>query len=158
MVIILMGGSLGRVARLADAHGNAHDEMPEDHRAANLRAAWAKANAYYAKLNNSPVYYAATILYRPYKTYCDVAWNDKPSWLESNKCAFCALWAEYNNSPRVRHRLVVLPNDMDDAIKSIVNPTATGDINKEPDEYEQWRRSEPRAGKGTVYANNPIKY
>jgi hypothetical protein len=90
MVIILMGGSLGRVARLADAHGNAHDEMPEDHRAANLRAAWAKANAYYAKLNNSPVYYAATILYRPYKTYCDVAWNDKPSWLESNKCALSA--------------------------------------------------------------------
>jgi hypothetical protein len=29
MVIILMGGSLGRVARLADAHGSAEETLDE---------------------------------------------------------------------------------------------------------------------------------
>lgn len=33
---------------------NAHNEAPEDHLAINLRAAWAKANDYYAKLDLSP--------------------------------------------------------------------------------------------------------
>lgn len=42
---------------------NAHAEAPEDHFAANLRAAWHKADAYYNKLDLSPAYYAATILH-----------------------------------------------------------------------------------------------
>jgi hypothetical protein len=52
---------------------NAHDEALEDHLAINMRAAWAKASEYYTKLDLSPAYYAATILYLYYKTYCDVA-------------------------------------------------------------------------------------
>jgi hypothetical protein len=52
---------------------NAYDEAPEDHLAINLRAAWAKANDYYAKLDLSPAYYAATILYPYYKTYCETS-------------------------------------------------------------------------------------
>ena len=52
---------------------NAHNEAPEDHLAINLRAAWAKANDYYSKLDLSPAYYAATILHLYYKTYCEVA-------------------------------------------------------------------------------------
>jgi hypothetical protein len=58
---------------------NAHDEAPEDHLAINLRAAWAKANEYYTKLEDSPVYYAATILHPYYKHYCDKAWAEKPT-------------------------------------------------------------------------------
>ena len=45
---------------------NAHDEAPEDHLAINMRAAWAKASEYYSKLDLSPAYYAATILYLYY--------------------------------------------------------------------------------------------
>jgi len=52
---------------------NAHDEAPEDHLAINLRAAWAKASDYYAKLDLSPAYYAATILHPYYKTYCEAS-------------------------------------------------------------------------------------
>jgi hypothetical protein len=46
-------------------------DAPEDHLAINLRAAWSKANAYYAKLEEYPVYYAAVILHPYYKYYCD---------------------------------------------------------------------------------------
>jgi hypothetical protein len=70
---------------------NAHNEAPEDHLAINLRAAWAKANDYYSKLDLSPAYYAATILHPYYKTYCEVAWADKPEWLDANNRAFQAL-------------------------------------------------------------------
>jgi hypothetical protein len=52
---------------------NAHDEAPKDHLAINLRAAWAKASDYYAKLDLSPAYYAATILHPYYKTYCEAS-------------------------------------------------------------------------------------
>jgi hypothetical protein len=50
---------------------NAHNKAPEDYFVINLRAAWAKASEYYTKLDNSLAYYAATILYLYYKTYCD---------------------------------------------------------------------------------------
>ena len=52
---------------------NAHNGAPKHHLAINLRAAWAKANNYYSKLDLSPAYYAATILHPYYKTYCEVA-------------------------------------------------------------------------------------
>jgi hypothetical protein len=54
---------------------------PKDHLAINLKAAWAKLNRYYQKLDESPVYYAACCLYPYYKQYCDRAWRDKPSWI-----------------------------------------------------------------------------
>jgi hypothetical protein len=50
-----------------------HDKAPKDYLAINLRAAILKARDYYNKLNNTPAYYAATILYPRYKNYCDVA-------------------------------------------------------------------------------------
>ena len=79
---------------------NAHAKALEDYLAINLRAAWSKANEYYARLDLSPAYYAATILYLYLRTYCDTAWADKPDWLDDNNRRFRALWAEYNTAPR----------------------------------------------------------
>lgn len=42
-----------------------------DHLYINLRAAWKKANKYYLRLNDSPIYYAATCLHPYYKYYCE---------------------------------------------------------------------------------------
>ncbi|KAI1523728.1 Dimer-Tnp-hAT domain containing protein [Pyrenophora tritici-repentis] len=137
---------------------NAHDEAPEDHLAINLRAAWAKANEYYTKLDDSPAYYAATILHPYYKHYCDKAWVEKPTWLEASNRSFRVLWAQYNTLPRVVRPLRVITNDLDDAIDSIMNPSAGDNINTEEDEFARWKRSEPCAERGTEYANNPIKY
>jgi hypothetical protein len=52
-----------------------HDEheSPEDHLATNLCAALLKLHKYYNKLDLSPAYYAATILYPRYKHYLDAA-------------------------------------------------------------------------------------
>ncbi len=62
-----------RVEAYEAVNYNAYNEAPKDYLAINIRAAWTKANEYYAKLDLSPVYYAATILYLYYKTYCDAA-------------------------------------------------------------------------------------
>jgi hypothetical protein len=137
---------------------NAHDEAPEDHLAVNLRAAWAKANEYYTKLDDSPAYYAATILHPYYKTYCDTVWSDKPDWLSTNNRNFHALWAPYNASPCTVKRPKVLSSDMDDAIDGLIDPSISTNNTTEEDEYERWKRSEPRAEKGSDYANNPIRY
>jgi hypothetical protein len=137
---------------------NAHNKAPEDHLAINLRAAWAKANNYYAKLDLSPAYYTATILHPYYKTYCKTSWSDKPDWLNANNRHFRALWAEYNTSPHIVQRPKLLSNNMDDVIDSLIDPTATANNNAAEDEYNKWKRSEPRAEKGSDYARNPIQY
>ena len=47
---------------------------------------------------------------------------------------------------------------MDDAIDSLINPSASINNNTDDDEFERWKRSEPRTEKGSNHANNPIKY
>jgi hypothetical protein len=65
-----------------------YTDAPEDHLHVNLRAAWSKANNYFNKLNNSPVYYAAVCLYLYYKYYCENSWADKPEWLTAANAGF----------------------------------------------------------------------
>jgi hypothetical protein len=138
---------------------NAHREAPEDHLPINLCAAWAKASNYYNKLDLSPAYYAATLLHPRYKTYCELAWADKPEWREANNSAFCALWAEYNTSPRVVRRPNVISSEINDAIEALLGPdgpAAATDGNI--DEYERWKARKPKANKDSYAAVHPIKY
>jgi hypothetical protein len=137
-----------------------HDEAPEDHLAINLRAAWAKASDYYTKLDASPAYYAATILYPFYKTYCDLAWAYRPDWLETNNRAFNALWAQYRTHLATLRPIRIVTNDIDDAIDGLIEPN-TENLSASPgdlDEYQRWKQCEPRAEKGLNDANNPIGY
>jgi hypothetical protein len=147
-----------RVKAYEAVNYNAHAEAPEDHLAINLRAAWSKANEYYAKLDLSPAYYAATILHPYLRTYCDTAWADKPDWLDDNNRRFRALWAEYNTAPRAIRRPNVFLSDMDDAIDGLIDPRASSTNDVAEDEYDRWKRSESRVEKGSQHANNPIKY
>ncbi|KAA8616519.1 hypothetical protein PtrV1_09820 [Pyrenophora tritici-repentis] len=71
-----------------DVNFNAHNEAPEDHLHINLRAAWNKADAYYNKLDDSPVYYAATCLHPLYKYYCENSWSEKLEWIEAANKGF----------------------------------------------------------------------
>jgi hypothetical protein len=135
-----------------------HKEAPEDHLAINLRAAIIKRRAYYTKLDDSPAYYAATILHPRYKHVCDGAWAHKPEWLTPNNRNFEALWAQYNTSPKPRSRRPpTLSNDLDDAIDSLCNPTQAA-TDKDEDEYQRWKRSELVAEKDSYNARHPIKY
>jgi hypothetical protein len=74
---------------------------PEDHLPINLRTAWAKLDAYYTKLDDSPVYFAATCLHPYYRNYCENSWHDKPSWLEANNAGLQQLLALYK--PQIQH-------------------------------------------------------
>jgi hypothetical protein len=79
------------------AHVNfsVHPEVPKDHLAINLKAAWRKANKYYEKLDRSTAYYAVVVLHPFYKFYCDNSWRDKAGWLDTANARFQLLWAEY---------------------------------------------------------------
>jgi hypothetical protein len=136
---------------------NAHGEAPEDHLAINLRAALVKANAYYTKLDDSPAYYAATILHPRYKTFCDSAWAEKPEWISANNPNFNVLWAGYNATPKPRVRPQQATGDLDDAIDSLCNP-ASAPTDRDEDEYIRWKRCEPVAEKDSASALDPIQY
>jgi hypothetical protein len=145
-----------RLQSYDDVIHDEHNESPKDHLAINLCATLLKAHDYYNKLDLSLAYYAATILHPRYKHYLDAVWADKPEWLESNNRNFQALWATYKSLPKPRVRPAVKTNDIDEAIDSFIDPSAT--TNNDEDEYESWKRSEPVALKGSLNANNPIKY
>ncbi|EAT76060.2 hypothetical protein SNOG_16572 [Parastagonospora nodorum SN15] len=72
----------------ADVVFDAHEEAPEDHLHINLRNAWVKAEEYYRKLDDSPVYYAATCLHPYYKYYCENSWEHKDGWLRTANAGF----------------------------------------------------------------------
>jgi hypothetical protein len=138
------------------ARYNAHDEAPEDHLHINLSNAILKAEQYYQKLDDSPAYYAATLLHPRLKHYCEQAWAEHPEWIELSNRNFQALWAQYKGLPKPRStRAHKIPSNIDEAIDGLIDPQY-GDRDKE-DEYEQWKR-EPIAPRGSAAHLDPIKY
>jgi hypothetical protein len=78
------------------------------------------------------------VLHPYYKPYCELAWADKPGWLEDNNRAFQELWAQYKVVTRVPRPARVVTNDIDDAIDSLMeldnrDEAAASDL----DEYER---------------------
>ncbi|KAI2488465.1 Dimer-Tnp-hAT domain containing protein [Pyrenophora tritici-repentis] len=144
-----------RLQSYDDVVHDAHDEAPGDHLAINLRAAISKARDYYNKLDNTPAYYAATILHPRYRNYCDVAWGDQPGWLELNNRNFQALWAQYRSLPKPRTHTRAKVNNIDDAINSLIDPNRAVD---EEDEFDIWKRREPQVEAGSDSAKFPTKY
>jgi hypothetical protein len=80
-------------------------DAPEDHLMMNVNAAHTKISEYYAKFDDAPVYYAATILHPHYKHHLEALWKvpethdskrDGPhfrdGWLTVNHKAFLAMW------------------------------------------------------------------
>jgi hypothetical protein len=47
---------------------------------------------------------------------------------------------------------------MYDAIDGLIDPSTSTNNTTEEDEYERWKRSEPRAEKGSDHTNTPIRY
>jgi hypothetical protein len=137
------------------------NSAPEDHLPINLRAAWAKLNAYYTKLDDAPVYFAATCLHPYYKNYCENSCLDKPGWLEANNTGLQRFWALYKpqvqrpSRPRVRSS-----SGINDVINAVVNsePYSVVEV-KDMDELERWRRFELRwTQEQFEQGGNPISY
>lgn len=81
-------------ARVAEAliEDYPNQEPIEDHYAINLNRGQLKLQKYFEKLNKTPVYYAAVLLYPLYKYFCKYIWADRPDWLIKNDLAFLKLW------------------------------------------------------------------
>jgi hypothetical protein len=137
-------------------------DAPEDHLAINVQIAWAKLRDYDEKLDESPVYYAATCLHPAYKLYCDRAWRDKGSprgsWLATAAVGFRTLYGAYitprNTETRPRERV---QGAIDEAIAAVMGGDSDND-DEFSDEYERWRRLEPQWTNAQLKTDCPIKY
>ena len=131
---------------------------PEDHLPINLRAAWAKANTYYSKLDSSPFYYAATILHPYYKRYCDRSWRSKPEWLHANNVAFQQLWQQYKPTNAVQTTPRPLQSALEDAIAAIADADDSSD-DEDIDEFQRWKKLEPKwTREQFTQGCDPIRY
>jgi hypothetical protein len=121
-------------------------DTPEDHLPINLRAAWAKANRYYAKLDDSPAYYAAVYLHAYYKHYCENSWRDKSTWVDAGESSLRQLWAEYKPQlPHVGRLKAPTSGGINDAINALVNAELSDELEANKlNELERWHLFEPR--------------
>jgi hypothetical protein len=154
----LLGELETRCQQFSHVDFDAHPEAPEDHFAINLKAAWSKADHYYSKLDESPVYYAACCLHPRYKYYCKNSWaNDKDIWLKTAEAAFQLLWCKYKPArPPTARRQAHKQGDIDDTIDAIADYHA--DEDDYVDELEQWRKYEPQWTKTQYAQGNVVRY
>jgi hypothetical protein len=136
-------------------------DAPEDHLKINLKAAWAKADNYYTKLDQSPAYYAAVCLHPYYKYYCDNSWINKPEWLNSAKADFQRLWSTYKPQQPCPRQPTTTLNGIDDMIGAFVrrNGGRSGSGAAPDDEYERWKATEPSWSEEQYHGNgHPVQY
>ncbi|RAQ98540.1 ribonuclease h-like protein [Stemphylium lycopersici] len=140
---------------------------------------------YYAKFDNAPVYYAATILYPHYKHHLDALWavlddhntaRDGPhyreGWLKNNHRAFLLLWKTYKDKTRSAPSSSTSSDDERPSKKPrVAGPTESrsaflksqleaADKHQQEslgDEYEQWKRV-PVLAEDDPRSYNPLLY
>lgn len=142
----------------ADVVFDAHEEAPEDHLHINLRNAWVKAEEYYRKLDDSPVYYAATCLHPYYKYYCENSWEHKDGWLRTANAGFQELWRLYKKAPPSPPPQPARTGAIDDVIEAL---TARRNCARRDggDEYDRWREEEPSWSTATYHNDgNAVGY
>ena len=166
--------------RLRDVDYN-DPAAPEDHLMLNVNLAHAKLAKYYAKFDDAPVYYAATVLHPHYKHHLEALWQvpddhdnakDGPhyrdGWLTNNHKAFLAMWKERKDAaiasasgfeverPAKKQR-VGSTTSRSAFLKSQMEAAMTQVKDNLSDEYELWKR-EPTLEEDDPLSLNPIKY
>lgn len=155
-------------------------EAPEDHLMLNVNLAHAKLAKYYAKFDDAPVYYAATVLHPHYKHHLEALWKvpddynsarDGPhyrdGWLTSNHRAFLAMWKDRKDAAVVAEGAVAArpfkkPRVGLSASRSAFLQSSMDAAMKQveanlEDEYEVWRR-QPTLDEDDPLALNPVQY
>jgi hypothetical protein len=153
---------LDQLEKLAEPYANvvfdAHDEAPEDHLHINLRNAWLKADEYYSKLDDSPVYYVATCLHPYYKYYCENSWEHKDGWLPAANVRFQELWRSYKKAQPSPPPKSARTGAIDEVIEALTarRNCVRGDGGNE---YDRWRENEPSWSTATYYGDgNAVQY
>ncbi len=137
------------------------EDAPEDHYKTSINLGWEKLSKYWDKLDESPAYYAATLLHPQYKFYCQNAWADKPTWLLKFNQSFQELWATYRDSTampaavRPPKRAKIL-SAIDEHIAQFTRQSTVSTVD-DTDEYERWRHLDSLPRDHSL-AKNPIQY
>ncbi|KAG9385555.1 polyprotein [Pyrenophora tritici-repentis] len=97
-------------------------DAPEDHLITNVNLAHCKLAEYYAKFDNAPVYYTATILHPHYKHHLSALWkvpdthvtardgvHYRDGWLDNNHRAFLRMWQGRKDSAATSAHTVTPP-------------------------------------------------
>jgi hypothetical protein len=168
--------------RLKDVDYN-DPAAPEDHLVLNVNLAHQKLSQYYAKFDNTPVYYAATILHLHYKHHLEARWkvpddhnprngpHYQDGWLTTNHRAFMAMWKDYKEATtadrlscdsderqQAKRPRVAEPTASRSAFLKLQLEAAVKRVEEHlGDEYEQWRRL-PAIVEDNPMALNPLKY
>ncbi|KAF7444121.1 Dimer-Tnp-hAT domain containing protein [Pyrenophora tritici-repentis] len=117
-----------------------------------------KAEEYYRKLDDSPVYYAATCLYPYYKYYCENLWEHKDRWLRTANARFQELWRSYKKAPPSPPPQPARTGAIDDVIEAL---TARRNCARRDggDEYDRWLEEEPSWSTATYHNDgNAVRY
>ncbi|KAL3595898.1 hypothetical protein FPOAC2_10268 [Fusarium poae] len=66
----------------------------------NINFAWVKLNKYYSAIDQSPVYYAATVLHPAIRwDFLHRAYRERPGWIGKAQQLIDGLWQEYKQLP-----------------------------------------------------------
>jgi hypothetical protein len=169
--------------RLKDVDYN-DPAAPEDHLKLNINLAHQELSQYYAKFDDTSVYYAATVLHPHYKHYLDALWavpddynaardglHYRQDWLINNHRAFLVLWKAYKDKslptgsatsddeqrPSKKPRLAGPTESRSAYLKSQLD-AATKQVEENLcDEYEQWKRV-PVIAEDDPRSYNPLAY
>jgi hypothetical protein len=76
----------------------AENHPDPEHFKININLGWKKLDQYYAKLTETPAYYASVVLHPQYRwNYFEQYWCDKPEWVDEAKAIVRDLWLEYKS-------------------------------------------------------------
>jgi hypothetical protein len=165
--------------RLKDVDYN-NPDAPEDHLVTNVNLAHTKIAEYYARFNDAPVYYAATILHPHYKHHLKALWKvpetynearDGPhyraGWLTSNHRAFLSMWQDRKNAaivaagvattPLLKKPRVGLSSSRSAFLQSSMEFAMEQVKATLEDEYEVWTR-QPVLDEDDPLSVDPIQY
>ncbi|KAG9381621.1 Dimer-Tnp-hAT domain containing protein [Pyrenophora tritici-repentis] len=133
-------------------------DAPEDHLITNVNLAHCKLAEYYAKFDNAPVYYTATILHPHYKHHLSALWkvpdthvtardgvHYRDGWLDNNHRAFLQAPARISTS-----RSAFLQSSIEQSTRQLEASLAE-------DEYEIWKR-QPALAEEDWLSLNPLLY
>jgi hypothetical protein len=146
----------------------------------NVNLAHTKIAEYYARFDDAPVYYVATILHPHYKHHLEALWKvpdtyneerDGPhyraDWLTSNHRAFLSMWQDRKNAavveagvtttPPLKKPRVGLSSSRSAFLQSSMELAMKQVEASLEDEYEVWRR-QPVLDEDDPLAVDPIQY
>lgn len=153
------------LATLEKAKLEARDRPEPTYYASCINSAWAKLNKYYSKLDETPVYYAATVLHPGIQwTFLAKAYGERQDWLSKARRLVQTLWEEEYRDLPIQWKISEsnLPvavraresNPFDSFQDELLSPNPHG-VEPIVDEFERWLST-----KQDIYTkhDNPFQY